>query len=430
MNILVIGQCTLHWGRMEFGNIGNFYIMEPLFRELHSAFPGCQIRTTFQMSDEFCSKEAVEVLPLSYYYAWRPDELARAEQDAISAARKIADSDYLRAIDWADLVINFSGDMWGANANFLGPDRLQVGLLRDKAVLDFGKPLAMIAGSPGPFSGPDNLSFAKEIYEQMRLVTNREPLSTGVLRDLGFNLDRTHSLTCPAFLFEGGSWDELQPETQQVLSPHLEAGPVIGFIVCGWNFVTGPFDRWPREPEEYESFCQAIEVLLDSSDAHVCLMSHSNGFDVPPAPFRLKHGRDYPIARQLFDLMVERGHGDRVFTLDGLYLPREAKTIIGQFDMLVSGRVHAAVAAMTQRVPTVILDYGHEPKAQKLQGFAKVCEMQDYIANAADLDDTKARLLNCWNERTSVSSTLNSVIPHVQSLAHKNFSLLAAQFRT
>ena len=34
--ILVIGQCTLHWGRMEFGNIGNFYIIDPFFKELRS----------------------------------------------------------------------------------------------------------------------------------------------------------------------------------------------------------------------------------------------------------------------------------------------------------------------------------------------------------------------------------------------------------
>lgn len=41
MNILVIGQCTLHWGRMEFGNIGNYYIIEPFMRELHAVFSNC-----------------------------------------------------------------------------------------------------------------------------------------------------------------------------------------------------------------------------------------------------------------------------------------------------------------------------------------------------------------------------------------------------
>lgn len=44
--ILIIGQCTLHWGRMEFGNIGNFYIIEPFFEELRRVFPSAQIATT------------------------------------------------------------------------------------------------------------------------------------------------------------------------------------------------------------------------------------------------------------------------------------------------------------------------------------------------------------------------------------------------
>ena len=49
MKILVIGQGTLHWGRLEFGNIGNYYIIEPFFRELHRVFPNATIKTTFQM---------------------------------------------------------------------------------------------------------------------------------------------------------------------------------------------------------------------------------------------------------------------------------------------------------------------------------------------------------------------------------------------
>ena len=34
MKIFVIGQCTLHWGRMEYGNIGNYYVIEPFFRDI------------------------------------------------------------------------------------------------------------------------------------------------------------------------------------------------------------------------------------------------------------------------------------------------------------------------------------------------------------------------------------------------------------
>jgi len=34
-NILLIGTIgTLHWGRMEFGNIGNYYIIEPFGKRI------------------------------------------------------------------------------------------------------------------------------------------------------------------------------------------------------------------------------------------------------------------------------------------------------------------------------------------------------------------------------------------------------------
>ena len=74
MNILLIGQTTLHWGRMEFGNMGNFYIIEPFVRELHRIFPDAVIKTTLQMTEQFCAKENIQVLPFEYYYAFRDDE--------------------------------------------------------------------------------------------------------------------------------------------------------------------------------------------------------------------------------------------------------------------------------------------------------------------------------------------------------------------
>ena len=53
MRLLLIGQCSLHWGRMENGNIGNYYIVEPLIRELHRVFPDAEIVTTMQMTERF-----------------------------------------------------------------------------------------------------------------------------------------------------------------------------------------------------------------------------------------------------------------------------------------------------------------------------------------------------------------------------------------
>lgn len=431
MNILVIGQCTLHWGRMEFGNIGNYYIIEPFFRELHRCFPNADIRTTMQMTDRFCQQDKVTSLPMELYYAWRSDELTLAMHELqISETFKAKGfshetTPYIEAIKWADLVIDFSGDIWGDNANFLGNDRFEVGLIKDLIAQNMGKPTAMLVGSPGPFSIPKTNVLAKKVYSQFDLVTNREPISTSLLAAEGFDTTKTVDLACPAFLFEPAALSDITEllEREQLLSSQRKK-PIVGFILCGWNFESGPFDRWPRDDSDYTKFAESVELISEKLGAQVCLMSHANGFDVPPAPFRLKHGRDYPIAKQLQAIVERRGIAKNVICLDGIYDAWQTKAIVGTFDMLVSGRVHAAVAALSQSVPTLIIDYGHEPKAHKLNGFATVAGMSEYVANPSNNNDLDEKIKACWQQRHNIRTFLDQRIPVVKELARQNFTRL------
>ena len=184
----------------------------------------------------------------------------------------------------------------------------------------------------------------------------------------------------------------------------------------------------PREDNDYTKFAEIVEYLTETLGARVCLMSHSNGLDVPPAKFELKHGRDYPIVKQLQRILTARGVAKSVLALDGIYDPRTTKAIIGSYDMLVSGRVHAAVAGLSQCVPTVIIDYGHEPKAHKLLGFAAVVGAQDYVADPSNGDDLKKKIMNCWNNRQQYKELLRINIPKVKEQARKNFTLLKELF--
>ncbi len=431
LNILVMGQCTLHWGRMEFGNIGNYYIIEPFFRELHRCFPNADIRTTMQLSERFCEQEKVIALPMALYYAWRENELELVRHELhISETIKNTGvcedtSPYIDAVKSADLVIDFSGDIWGDNANFLGEDRFEVGLLKDQVAQNFGKPTAMLAGSPGPFSNSETLDLAKKIYAQFDLVTNRESSSTNLLAEQGFDTSKTVSLACPAFLFEPEKFSNIKDLLQRWgLLPEQRKKPVVGFILCGWNFEKGPFDLWPRDDGDYINFAKSIEFISEKLGAQVCLMSHSNGFDIPPASFRLKHGRDYPIAKQLQAFVEYRGIAKDVICLDGIYNPWQTKSIVGTFDMLVSGRVHGAVAGLSQFVPTVIIDYGYEPKAHKLIGFATVAGVPEYVANPTNGNELNERIESCWNRRQEIRVFLDRRIPEVKDMARKNFSRL------
>ena len=368
MNILLIGQCTLHWGRMEFGNIGNYYIIEPFVRELHRVFPNATIKTTFQMSEEFCIREKVKVLPMDYYYGWTGSDLDVALKE-ILIAEKYAKTGvfeevtpYIEAVMDADLIIDYSGDIWGDNANLLGKDRFLVGLYKDLVAQKLSKTIVMLAGSPGPFSDSKSREIAKEVFKGFDIVTNREPLSKDILNENGFDVQHVQSLACPSFLFEPskGSCINTLLKKEKIIESRE---PVIGFVLCGWNFTQGPFDKWPRDDEEYTTFAEAVEFISESIGAKVYLMSHSNGFPIPPKEFKLIHGRDYPIIKQLQRVVNQRGIAKNVFALDDVYDAWTTKAIIGHFDMLVGGRVHSTVASTSQCVPTVIIDYGHEPKA-------------------------------------------------------------------
>ena len=117
MNILIIGQCTLHWGRMEFGNIGNYYIIEPFIRELYKVFPNSSIKTTMQMSERFCKDESVSVVPMELYYSWKENEIKLAKHELAIALNYNETSEMLETTPFidevmkADLVIDFSGDI-------------------------------------------------------------------------------------------------------------------------------------------------------------------------------------------------------------------------------------------------------------------------------------------------------------------------------
>lgn len=428
MNIFVIGQLTLHWGRMEFGNIGNYYIVEPFFLELHRVFPDAEIYTTFQMSDEFLKRVDVRSVPMEEYYGWNENDLPVAYKELAiasvysSTGELIEKTPYIQHVLEADLVIDFSGDIWGQNADFVGPNRFLVGLLKDRTAQLLGKPTAMLAGSPGPFNRDATLEFAKEVFKNFDIVTNREDVSLGVLKDFGFDVSKVRSLACPAFIFAPANQDSVM---KYVAGTPLQEKkkPTVCFMLCGWNMLHGPFSREDWKDEEFDIFVRVVHDFIKRYDVNMCFMSHSNGFNLPPQ-FKMIHGRDYPMVKQMYEILLKTDVKDSVYLFSGIYTAKETKAIVANFDMVISGRVHGAIAALSQSVPTVIIDYGHEPKAHKLCGFARVAGMEEYIADPASYDDLYCKVVKCWENRVAVKSFLKDRNMDIAKMVSENFNLL------
>ena len=155
------------------------------------------------------------------------------------------------------------------------------------------------------------------------------------------------------------------------------------------------------------------------------LMSHSNGFNLPPN-FKLIQGRDYPIVKQLQSVVEKRGKTDmrNVLCLDHPYTPWETKAIIKQFDMFVTGRLHASVAALSQNVPTVFIMHGHGPKSHKIIGFAKIVGIEDYVAYPNSPEDIKNKIQKCWDNMDSLKKHLTRRIPLVKETVRSGFDAI------
>lgn len=84
---------------------------------------------------------------------------------------------------------------------------------------------------------------------------------------------------------------------------------------------------------------------------------------------------------QLYQIIEKRGkvNMDYLWKVDNLYTPWEMHTLIGSLDMLISGRVHGAVAGLEQFVPTIAFDYKNGPLAHKMYGFFEVFGMEDCV---------------------------------------------------
>ena len=430
MRILLTGLVTVHWGRAEYGNIGNYYIVATTVRELHRVFPHAEISTTFQMTNEFAKRERIKVLPMSLYYTWSETDLLRSMEELGLATifkttgNLFETTPYIEEVLKNDLVIDFSGEMWGDHAEPVGKKRFLVNLIKLRIAQLLGKKTALLAGSQGPFNKCPETDFARFVFENFDIISNRESTSKELLKTNGFDITNVQNFTDPAFLFDPAS-DEDIAEIYAREKIFDEERKTIGFILCGFNMLEGPYDKEPRRDDEFTQFAEVVEYIINKLDARVVLMSHQNGFELEPE-FELINGRDYPYAKQLQNVVNKRGLVDdnNLICIDRPYLPDETKAIIGQFDMFITGRIHGFVAATSQFVPTVVITRGHGGVSHRNIGFARSVGLDEYISNPADSQDMIQKISSCWDNMEKIKETLKIRIPIVQETARACFDSL------
>lgn len=140
--------------------------------------------------------------------------------------------------------------------------------------------------------------------------------------------------------------------------------------------------------------------------------------------FKLINGRDFIILERFYQIIIEHMPElqSHVTLIDEPLLPCDIKKVISEMDMLITGRVHASVAATSMCVPTVYMEYDRNViYSDKMTGFSEQIGMERFVSAPSDFQMLKSKVDECYENLDEVKGQLENVIPKIKDLAQEAF---------
>ncbi|OCQ98935.1 polysaccharide pyruvyl transferase [Nostoc sp. MBR 210] len=317
--------------------------------------------------------------------------------------------DMLRLLDGASVAIASGGDIFSSD---YGVNFLKRQLQPLEYALDAGVPVVFLAQSIGPFKTQAEAEIWLNVARRSKLVTVREGFSYKyVTKDLGLSLDIVKHTADPAFLLPPAP-----PEIVANLRKLYNINPDRPLVALGISQGICRYTRTDYE-QHIKVWSQVIKMILDEFGAQVILIPHVH--DYRP------HNDDRILAGQLQRLF---NFDPRVQLAGAEHTASEFKGLISTCDLVVSERMHAAIAGLSSGVCT--LPIGYSVKAEGIMTDLLGAEMvhQGLLISAQqflDIDIACNTIRSAWQQRQQVSAHLNSVLPEIKQRTATNFDFIA-----
>lgn len=316
--------------------------------------------------------------------------------------------------DEYDLILDLSSDSlneyYGVVYPLFSLFQLELALLCNKKVI-------VCPASIGPFKNRFLRALTRKVVSKTDLVIAREKTTRDILRDLGIPEDKIHFAADLAFLFEPVSKEE-SVKIATELGLNLQNVPLIGIAPSSeiYRYCFPEISKGQNKYDEYvKLMAEATDFIIEQYDVDVVFIPHS----IFPKEF-VKNDK---IASQ--DIYNRMKNKEKVKILLKNYRADEVKGVIGLCDILVSCRMHAAIASTSSGVPVVALTFGHKFHSVlgKMMGQSQylVKSGSDYSTVLADL---KQKVSHLWENRFSVRKQLESKRISVKEQAASSFGLM------
>jgi len=308
----------------------------------------------------------------------------------------------LNSFHEVDAVLSTGGDIfsstYGDLARHLAPLRVAT---------SFGKPMFLVGQSIGPFENQDEKKALVKTMKHIQLITVRESLSFKYLQDMKLKSARIELTADPAFC--------LEPDMENVEKISKFYNIPREKTLVGVAPSQG-ISYYSRTRYEYhlDALRKLLQFLIEKLDCHVILIPHvhlgSVTFD------------DRVICELLYRKL---GFPENVTVISLTHSAEEIRAIIGTFDLMITERMHAAIASLSQNVPTFVVGYSVKAKGilGDIVGFSS---LDDYLISVKEMNQERLRerVKNLLERRSEVTKILVKVMPKIKERAKRNFTLI------
>lgn len=141
----------------------------------------------------------------------------------------------------------------------------------------------------------------------------------------------------------------------------------------------------------------------------------------------MKCGRDYMILEQFYHILLKKNpkYEEHIKLINEPLLPCDIKKVIGSLDMLITGRVHASVAATSQCIPTVYVEYDRRViYSDKMTGFSAQLGMEEFVCEPQNWDGLRDKVTECFRHLDDVKARLEETVPVIKEEAQSAFDMI------
>jgi colanic acid/amylovoran biosynthesis protein len=281
-----------------------------------------------------------------------------------------------------------------------------------------GKPIAVCAGSIGPFGTRLTVWLAKYLFARWDLITLRDSDSYEYCRKLGLANDRTYLTADVAFLLEPAPKEEC--ERILVASGITRDRPIIGLtVVRGSRVFEYAFSAShphlegdAKEELHTQVIASLVEYLLERLHVFVVFVPHCIGPGL---------NDDRLVARKVSEKLRQNGG---VWLLEEEYTPAQLKGLAGLFDLFIGERTHSVVNALSMRVPSIAISYPEDHRTYGTVG--ELLGQEQLLYDIRELDEASlcAVVERCWERRGQIRAALGDIMPKIEKKAQFNGALI------